>query len=120
MLQNGLRLVLLDGLRHHVQDIMHNSSTQLKVIVRLNTLFGHGLCNTLAVSAFELAGQQIAQPMRGILISKHFEITIGFNEPSLEKRNNSTHEEQPDTPAWSPEPTSGALANRACVEPVVD
>jgi len=62
MLQNSLRLILLDGLGHHVQDIMHDSSTKFKVIMRFNTLLGHGLCNTLAISAFELAGQKISQP----------------------------------------------------------
>ena len=62
MLQNGLRLVLLDGLGHHVQDIMHDSSAKFKIVMRLNTLLGHGLCNTLAISAFELAGQKISQP----------------------------------------------------------
>ena len=62
MLQNSLRLILLDGLGHHVQDIMHDSSTKFKVVMRFNTLLGHGLRNTLAISAFELAGQKISKP----------------------------------------------------------
>jgi hypothetical protein len=62
MLQNGLRLILLDGLGHHVQDIMHDSSTKFKVIMRFNTLLSHGLRDALAISAFELAGKKISQP----------------------------------------------------------
>jgi len=62
MLQNSLRLILLYRLGHHVQNIMHDSSTKFKIIVRFNTLLGHSLRNTLAISAFELASQKIAQP----------------------------------------------------------
>lgn len=51
MLQDGSRLVLFDALRHHVQDVMHYSSTQLQVKVRLHTLFGHSLGYALRVSS---------------------------------------------------------------------
>lgn len=49
MLQNGPSLVLLDSLRHHVQDVVHHSCSQLQVKVRLHTLFSHSLCNSLRV-----------------------------------------------------------------------
>lgn len=51
VLQDGSGLVLFDPLRHHVQDVMHHSCTQLQVKVRLHTLFGHSLCNTLRVTS---------------------------------------------------------------------
>lgn len=40
MLQNGASLVLLDTLRHHVQNVMHDSCSELQVKVGLNTLLG--------------------------------------------------------------------------------
>lgn len=60
MLQDRLGLVLLDGLRHHVEDVVHHCCAELKVIVRLDTLLGNSLCNAFAVSAFELTSQKIA------------------------------------------------------------
>lgn len=50
MLQNGPGLILFDSLGHHVQDVMHHSCSQLQVKVRLHTLFGHSLCNSLGVT----------------------------------------------------------------------
>lgn len=50
MLKDGSGLVLLDTLRHHIQDVMHHSSSQLQIKVRFHTLFGHSLGNTLRVS----------------------------------------------------------------------
>ena len=41
VLQDGARLVLLDALRHHVQDVVHHSCPELQVKVRLNALLGH-------------------------------------------------------------------------------
>lgn len=41
MLQDGARLVLLDALWHHVQDVMHDSRSQLQVKVRLYALLGY-------------------------------------------------------------------------------
>ena len=51
MLQDGPGLVLFDTLWHHVQDVVHHSSTQLKVKVRLHTLFSHCLGYTLGVTS---------------------------------------------------------------------
>ena len=62
MLKNGLRFVLLDGLRHHVQNVVHNGSTQLKIIVGFDTLLGDCLGHTLAIPTFELASKQVTQP----------------------------------------------------------
>jgi hypothetical protein len=120
MLQNRLGLVLLDRLGHHVQDIVHHRSTQFQVIVRLNALLRDGLRDTLAVTALKLTGEEVTEPriksvrrlLRGDCNKQHL--------PSLEKRHNSTHEEQPYTPTWSPESTTRSLSNRTCDEPVVD
>lgn len=49
MLQNRLQLVLLGRLRHCVQDIVHYSSAELKVVVRLDTLLSDGLRDALAI-----------------------------------------------------------------------
>ena len=67
MLQDGLRFVLFDRLRHHVQNVMHDSGAELQIVVRLDSLFSHGLGDTLAVSAFELTRKQIAKPTMGAL-----------------------------------------------------
>ena len=101
MLQNGLRLVLLDRLRHHVQNIVHNGSAQFEIIVRFDTLLRNGLRDALAVATFELTGQQVTKPM-------------------LEQRYDTTHEEYPNTPSWRPETTTGTLADRPRIEPVID
>ena len=57
VLQNRLRLVLLDRLWHHVKNVVHNRGTQLEIIMRLDTLFRDSLRNTFAVSAFELTSK---------------------------------------------------------------
>jgi hypothetical protein len=62
MLQDGLRLILLNGLRHHVKDIVHHRSGQFQIMVGLNTLFRNGFCNTLAVTAFGLAHGNVSEP----------------------------------------------------------
>lgn len=41
MLQDCARLVRLDSLWHHVQDIVHDCRAELQVVVRLDALFGH-------------------------------------------------------------------------------
>ena len=40
MLQNSTSLVLLDTLRHHIQNVVHDSCSELQVKVGLNTLLG--------------------------------------------------------------------------------
>jgi hypothetical protein len=62
VLQDRLCFILLDRLRHHVENVMHDRSTQFKVIVRFHTLLRHRLCDTLAVTAFELTGKQVTEP----------------------------------------------------------
>eukprot|EP00398_MALV-I-01_sp_L67-1_P000203 gene202-gene343 len=94
MLQDGTGLVRLHTLRHHIDNIMHNCGTQLKIEMRFNTLFGNGFGDTLSDTTFEL--------------------------PTFKKRNDTTKEEQPDTPSWSPETTTGTLTDRTGVETVVD
>ena len=66
VLQNGLRLVLLDRLRHHVQNIVHNGSAQFEIIVRFDTLLRNSLRDSLAVSALELTRQQVSKPKNSV------------------------------------------------------
>ena len=60
MLQDSLRLILLDRFWHHVKDVMHYSCTKLKIVMRFHTLFCNCLCNTLAVPPFKLTSKQIS------------------------------------------------------------
>lgn len=101
MLQNCLRLVLLDRLWHHVKDIVHNRGAKLQVIVRLDTLLGDSLSYALRVTSLELTSQKVPKP-------------------TLKKRHNPTHKEEPDSPARSPEADSGALSNGTSVEAIID
>lgn len=101
MLQNGFSFVLFDSFRHHIVDIFDNSSSQLKVVLTFHALFGDCFCNTFRMSALELPCKQIAKP-------------------SLEQRNNSSNEEEPDTPSWCPKSNTRSLSNLASIEPVVD
>ena len=119
MLQNGLRLVLLDRLGHHVEDVVHHGSTQLKIIVRLHTLLRNGLRDTLAVTSFELTGKQVSKPR--VPTSDHVKVRESSKcLPSLKKRHDTTHEEQPDPPARCPETNTRSLADRTSIEAVVD
>jgi hypothetical protein len=43
VLQDRLGLVLLDPLGHHVENIVHDGGTELEIKVRLDTLLGDGL-----------------------------------------------------------------------------
>lgn len=101
MLQDDTGLVGTNTLRHHVKNIVKHSSVQLQVELRLNSLLGHSLGNTLGLSSLELSGKQVAKP-------------------SLKKRDNTTQEEDPHTPHGSPETTTGTLSNGTSVETVVD
>lgn len=49
-LQDGARLVSLDPLGHHVQDVVHHRRSELEVEVRLHPLLGHRLGDALRVS----------------------------------------------------------------------
>ena len=62
MLQDRLCLVLLDGLRHHVENIVHDGRSKLKVVVGLDTLLSDRLRDAFAVSSFELTGKQVPEP----------------------------------------------------------
>mmetsp|Transcript_10204 Transcript_10204/g.41240 ORF Transcript_10204/g.41240 Transcript_10204/m.41240 type:complete len:678 (+) Transcript_10204:3871-5904(+) len=55
MLQDGLRLVRLDALGHHVQDVVHHRRAELEVEVRLDPLLRHRLGHALAVAALKLS-----------------------------------------------------------------
>lgn len=80
---------------------MHNCGTKLKVIVRLNTLFGDSLSYALRITSLELASQKVSKP-------------------ALKKRHNPTHKEEPDSPARSPEADTRTLSNGASVEAIID
>lgn len=48
MLQDSLRLVLLDSLGHHVEDIVHDGSSELEIEVRFDTLLRDSLCDSVS------------------------------------------------------------------------
>ena len=100
MLQYRARLVRLDSLGHHIQDIVHHSGTELQIKVRLHTLFGHRLGDTFRMTTFELSREEIAQP-------------------TLEQRDNTAEEKQPHAPPWSPEPDTRSFTHGTRIETVV-
>ena len=67
----------------------------------LHPLLGDRLSHALAVSAFELPGEEVTQP-------------------PLQQWGHAPHKEEPHPPARGPETTAGTLTNRAGVEPIVD
>ena len=69
--------------------------------MRLDTLLGDGLGDTLRITSLELAREKIT-------------------EPTFKKRYNTTHEEKPDAPAGGPEADTGTLANGTSIEAIVD
>ena len=62
MLEDRLRLVLLDTLGHHVQNIVHDCSPQFQIELRLYTLLRDGLGNSFRVATFELTSEEISEP----------------------------------------------------------
>lgn len=62
MLKDSLCLILLDRLRHHIKNVVHNSSTELKIIMGLDSLLGDSLRDTFAVAALELTSEQVSEP----------------------------------------------------------
>lgn len=101
VLQDRLRLVLLDALGHHVEDVVHDRRAELEVEVRVDTLLRDRLGDALRVAALELSSEEVA-------------------EPTLEQRDDTAQEEEPDTPAGRPETDTGTLADRTRVEARVD
>ena len=101
VLQDRARLVHLDALWHHVDDVVHHGRAQLDVEVALNTLLRHVLGDSRGVSPLELPGEKVA-------------------EPALEQGDNASKEEEPHAPARGPETDSGTLSHRPGVEAVVD
>lgn len=61
-MKDGLRLVLLDRLGHHIENVVHNGSTKLQIEVGLDTLLRDRLRNTLAITTFKLAREQVTKP----------------------------------------------------------
>lgn len=62
MLQDGLGLVLLYRFWHHIEDVVHDGSPELEIIMRFDPLLRYRLRNTLTVSAFELTSEQVSEP----------------------------------------------------------
>lgn len=87
--------------RHHIKNIMQHGGMQLQVELGLDSLLGHSLGNSLGLSSLELPSKQVAKP-------------------SLKKRDDTTQEEDPNTPHGCPETTSRTLSDRSSVETVVD
>ena len=71
---------------------MTYSSSELEIVVTLNSLFSDCFSDPLTVSPLELSSQQVTQP-------------------SLQQRDNTTQEEEPYSPAWSPDSASWTLSN---------
>ena len=101
MLQNCPGLVLLDTLRHHIDDVMHDTGPQLQVEVTLHSLLGDSFSHSLAVSSLKLSRQNITRP-------------------SIQEWSLPSHEEVPHSPSRSQESTTWALTYRSCIEPVVN
>ena len=92
VLQDRPGLVLLDALRHHVEDVVHDGGAKLEVKVGLDPLLRHRLGHALRVSTLELPREEVA-------------------EPAFEQRGHSAEEEEPNPPTWGPKATSGALSD---------
>jgi len=101
MLQDRLCFVLLDGLWHHVQNVVHDSRVKLKVVVRLHALLRNRFGDTFTVAPLKLSSEEVAQP-------------------ALKKGNNARHKEQPNALSRSPEATTRALADWTSIETIVD
>ena len=101
MLQNGLCLVSLDTFGHHIIDVLDDSRSELEIILTLNSLLGHRLCNTLRVTTFELPGKKITKP-------------------TLEQRNDTADEKDPNAPSWCPEADTGAFTDLTSIEAIVN
>lgn len=99
--QVSYNLLLLRGERHSLQDIVHDGGTKFQVEMRLHPLLGNSLGYTLTVPTLELPSQQVTQP-------------------SFKQRDNTPHEEQPDSPSRRPETDTRTLTNRASVESRID
>ena len=80
---------------------MHDSSSELEVIMGFDTLFGDSLGDAFRISSFELPREEIAKP-------------------AFKKWHDAAHEEQPDAPTGSPEADTGTLANGTCIEAIID
>lgn len=63
MLQDSLGFILLDRLGHHIEDIMHHSSTQLEIEMGLDSLFRDCLGDTFTVTTLELTSKQVSKPV---------------------------------------------------------
>lgn len=118
VLQNCLRLVLLDRFRHHVKDVVHYSSTQFKVKMGFYTLLCHRFGHALTVTAFELPGEEVPQPKN--IASQIPPDSRGTEIPSFEEWDNSSHEEQPHAPPRGPETATRAFAYGSSIEPIVN
>jgi hypothetical protein len=80
---------------------MHDSSSKLEVVMRLDTLLGDGLGDALRITSLELAREKNTKPV-------------------FKKWYNATHKEEPDAPTGSPEANTRTLANGTGIEAIVD
>ena len=79
---------------------MTYSSSEFEIVVTLNSLFSDCFSDPLTVSSLELSSQQVTQP-------------------SLQQRDNTTQEEEPYSPAWSPDSASWTLSNWTLIKNII-
>lgn len=101
MLHDGLCLVSLDSLWHHVHNVLHDCCSKLKIVVRLGSLFCYYFDKPFGMSALKLSSQQIP-------------------EPSLKKWYNAPQEKQPHSPSRRPYTHTWPLTHRPSIETIVN
>lgn len=107
---------------------MHDGRSKLQVKVRLDSLLGDRLRDSLSVSALELPREQVVQPTlkeRNDTCQDNASkvVSAAFNERVRVKGRGeglTSHEEEPNPPSRLPEADSGSLSDRTRVKPVVD
>ena len=57
VLQYGFSFVSFDPLGHHIWNVFNHRRSQLQIVLTLNSLFGHRLCDSFRMTSFKLAGQ---------------------------------------------------------------
>ena len=101
VLQNRARLVGLDALGHHVDNVVHDRRSELEIKVTLDSLLGHRLGDALRRTTFELSSKQVT-------------------EPAFKQRHDTAHKEQPNSPTWCPEATTRSFTNWSSIESIID
>lgn len=115
MLQDRLRLVLLNRLGHHVQDVVHNCRAELEIKVRFNALLRDRLGDSLRVTALELTGEQIPKPETIISIQYTLQLILAGTYQRSRRgtiprmKNSQTRQPGAQNPQPGPFPTGPVL-----------